>query len=441
MTSTPGLLPIVESDDPLARQALFVAYEGMGLLDLTGPLTVFWSASRFMEQQGRHGYARHTVSLDGGPVLTAEGVTIDTAPISRFDTSEIDTIVVPGALDMAPTLADRRLVDWLAANAPRARRTASLCAGAFLLAEAGLLDGRRAVTHWASCELLDQRYNSLTVEPDAIFVQDGPIWTSAGVSAGIDLSLALIQEDCGREIAMQVARQLVIYMKRPGGQSQFSELLQSQTLTSTAFENLHLWISNNLSDPRLNVDLLAERVGMSPRNFARSYKAKTGRTPAKAVEVFRLEAARRLLEDTEQGVERIARSCGFGDEERMRTTFQRHLAISPRDYRLRFSKGTPLPRGACAAQRSAGAPKSPAEGQRILAPGSRSSIHCDDVFELAPKAPLAPQIQGPGTGRKCHALEGVDRVPVVADSLQGQVFLHMTRGRRKDDPAYTGTGG
>jgi transcriptional regulator GlxA family with amidase domain len=393
MTSTPGLLPMAESDDPLARRALFVAYEGMGLLDLTGPLTVFWSASRFMEQQGRHGYARHTVSLDGGSVLTAEGVTIDTAPISRFDAAQIDTIVIPGALDMAPTLADRRLVDWLATNAPRARRTASLCAGAFLLAEAGLLDGRRAVTHWASCELLDQRYNSLTVEPDAIFVQDGPIWTSAGVSAGIDLSLALVQDDCGREIAMQVARELVIYMKRPGGQSQFSELLKTQTLTSTAFENLHLWISNNLSDERLNVDLLAERVGMSPRNFARSYKAKTGRTPAKAVEVFRLEAARRLLEDTEQGVERIARSCGFGDEERMRTTFQRHLAISPRDYRLRFSKGTPLPRDTCGGQRSAGAPKSHAEGQRFLAPGSRSSIHCNDVLELASKAPLAPQIQ------------------------------------------------
>jgi transcriptional regulator GlxA family with amidase domain len=193
------------------------------------------------------------------------------------------------------------------------------------------------VTHWASCELLHQRYKSLTVEPDAIFVQDGPIWTSAGVSAGIDLALALVQEDCGRKVAMQVARQLVIYMKRPGGQAQFSELLESQTLTSTTFENLHLWISNNLSNERLNVDLLAERVGMSPRNFARSYKAKTGRTPAKAVEMFRLEAARRLLEDTEDGVDRIARSCGFRDEERMRTTFQRHLTISPRDYRRRFS--------------------------------------------------------------------------------------------------------
>lgn len=146
---------MTKDTDPLARCALFVAFKGMGLLDLTGPLTVFWSASKFMEQQGRHGYARHTVSLDGGPILTAEGVTIDSAPISQFESAEIDTIVVPGALDMEPTLADRRLVDWLAANASRARRTASVCAGAFLLAEAGLLDGRRAVTHWASCESLD----------------------------------------------------------------------------------------------------------------------------------------------------------------------------------------------------------------------------------------------------------------------------------------------
>jgi transcriptional regulator GlxA family with amidase domain len=328
---------MMTNNDPLARCALFVAFEGMGLLDLTGPLTVFWSASKFMEKQSKHGYARHTVSLDGGPILTAEGVTIETVAITQFESAEIDTIVVPGALDMEPTLADHRLVDWLAVHAPRARRTASVCGGAFLLAEAGLLNGRRAVTHWSSCELLDQRYGNLTVEPDAIFVQDGPIWTSAGVSAGIDLSLALVQEDCGRDIAMQVARQLVIYMKRPGGQSQFSELLKSQTLSSTAFENLHLWISNNLSDERLNVELLAERVGMSPRNFARSYKAKTGRTPAKAVEVFRVEAARRLLEETDQGIDRIARNCGFGDEERMRATFQRHLAISPRDYRRRFS--------------------------------------------------------------------------------------------------------
>src|SRR5262249_53450382 len=155
------------------------------------------------------------------PVLTAEGVTIETLPIAQFAGQEIDTIVIPGAFDIEPALGDRPLVDWIAAQAPRARRAVSVCVGAFLLAEAGLLSGRRAVTHWASCEQLQKRYESVTVEPDAIYIQDGSIWTSAGVSAGIDLALALVQEDCGREIAMRVARQLVIYMKRPGGQSQF----------------------------------------------------------------------------------------------------------------------------------------------------------------------------------------------------------------------------
>ncbi len=246
-------------------------------------------------------------------------------------------------------------IGWLT-NAPRARRTASVCAGAFLLAEAGLLDGRRAVTHWASCELLDQRYKSLTVEPDAIFIQDGPIWTSAGVSAGIDLALALVQEDCGRKVAMQVARQLVIYMKRPGGQSQFSELLQSQTLTSTAFENLHLWISNNLGDERLNVELLAERVGMSPRNFARSYKAKTGRTPAKAVEVFRLEAARRLLEDTEHGDRPRRPQLRV----RRRGAHAHHVSTAPGDLAARLS--APL-----------FDPLADARGERTRGQGSRRS--------------------------------------------------------------------
>src|SRR6202022_247409 len=168
MTYTPGFLPKMTNDDPLARCALFVAFEGMGLLDLTGPLTGFWAASKFMEQQGRHGYARYTVSLDGGPILTAEGVTIETAPISQFESVEIDTIVVPGALDMEPTLADGRLVRWLTVHASKARRTASVCAGAFLLAEAGLLDGRRAVTHWASCELLAQPHARRTANPSRL---------------------------------------------------------------------------------------------------------------------------------------------------------------------------------------------------------------------------------------------------------------------------------
>jgi transcriptional regulator GlxA family with amidase domain len=322
--------------DPKPRLILFLAYEGMGLLDFTGPQTVFWSASEAMRKRGHPGYVRKTVSLAGGLVGTAEGTELHTSPIDEV--REFDTIVVPGTLDIETILATQRdLVDWLKRASPSARRTASVCAGAFLLAEAGLLAGRKAVTHWAMCDLFGSLYPDVDLDPNAIFVRQDPIWTSAGVTAGIDLALALVQEDCGRDIAMQVARQLVIYVKRPGGQSQFSELLKAQTKDTDTFEPLNLWIENNVSRDNLTVGLLAQQAGMSPRNFARSYKAKTGRSPAKAIELFRLEAAKRLLETSPQNIEQIARSCGFGDEERMRVTFQRHLGVSPRDYRSRFS--------------------------------------------------------------------------------------------------------
>lgn len=173
---------------------------------------------------------------------------------------------------------------------------------------------------------------------DAIFIQQGNVWTSAGVSAGIDLALALVEADCGRHVALQVARELVVFLKRPGGQAQFSQLLQAQTDDTAGFDALHLWIADNLSDSDLTVERLAEQSRMSPRNFARVYKQKTGRTPAKAIELFRMEAARRLLEDSQRNIDQVAQLCGFGDEERMRYTFHRHLSISPRDYRERFSR-------------------------------------------------------------------------------------------------------
>jgi transcriptional regulator GlxA family with amidase domain len=188
------------------------------------------------------------------------------------------------------------------------------------------------------CDMLKERFPSIEVDSDAIFIEQGPVWTSAGVSAGIDLSLALVEADCGREVAMQVARELVVYLKRPGGQSQYSELLQSQTNDCPTFEGLHLWICDNLDSEGLTVEVLAKKARMSSRNFTRVYKQKTGRTPAKAVEGLRLEAARRLLEASDSNIDQIARQCGFGDEERMRVTFQRNLAISPRDYRNRFSR-------------------------------------------------------------------------------------------------------
>ena len=326
---------------PLAqpRTLVFLTYPQMGLLDLTGAQTVFWAATKAMAERGLQGYVLHNASLAGGLMPTAEGLSVDTVALAQLDPATIDTLVVPGAPAIEQAMLDNTaLVDWLRNASGQARRTASVCSGTFLLALAGLLEGRRAATHGAMCELLKQRFPSIEVDVDAIFVQQGQVWTSAGVSAGIDLALALVEADCGREVALQVARELVVFLKRPGGQAQFSQVLQAQTADSAGFDALHAWISDNLRDSDLSVERLAAQSHMSPRNFARVYKQKTGRTPAKAIELFRMEAARRMLEDSQRSIEQIAGLCGFGDEERMRCTFHRQLAISPRDYRERFSR-------------------------------------------------------------------------------------------------------
>lgn len=317
---------------------LFVAFPRMGLLDLTGPQTAFWAASKRMAERGLPAYERHTVSAHGGPVQTEEGVTLDTLPFSAFADRALDTIVVPGAPEIETVLTEAgATVAWVGAAAARARRTASVCTGAFLLAAAGLLDGKRVATHWIKSDLLARRFPAIEVDRDAIFVQQGATWTSAGVTAGIDLALALIEEDCGRAIAMDVARELVVFMKRPGGQAQHSELLQAQTADGATFDALHAWLSENLHDSAINVDALAERARMSSRNFSRVYKAKTGRGPGKALELFRVEAARRLLEQSDRQLGQIARQCGFVDEERLRVSFQRNLGVTPSDYRKRFT--------------------------------------------------------------------------------------------------------
>jgi transcriptional regulator GlxA family with amidase domain len=333
MTNIPDFLPA-------SRLVLFLAYEDVGLLDLTGPQTVFWAADKRMRERGHAGYDRRTASLAGGMMRTAEGMEVATELLSAFDPRLIDTIVVPGspAMPRVQTLL-RELTDWLRDASPLARRTASVCSGTFLMAQAGMLDGKRAATHWAMCDLLQERFPSIEIDRDAIFVKQQSVWTSAGVSAGIDLALALVEADCGHDVAMQVARELVVFLKRPGGQAQFSELLQVQAEGGDSFERLHLWITRNLALEPLSVEVLAEQVNMSPRNFARVYKQKTGRTPAKGVEVLRLEAARRMLENSPRKVDQIARLCGFGNEERLRTVFQRTLGVAPRDYRRRFAAG------------------------------------------------------------------------------------------------------
>jgi transcriptional regulator GlxA family with amidase domain len=338
MTYNPEFLPPPDR----ARLVLFVAFPDMGLLDATGPQTVFWAASKSMEKRGLPGYIRHTASLNGGLVHTAEGVTLQTLPLADFANVAVDTIIVPGSPYIEHVLDhSTQLVEWLRHVSGTARRTASVCTGAFLLAQAGLLQNKRAATHWGMCDMLKERFPSIELDRDAIFVREDTVWTSAGVTAGIDLALALVEADCGHDVAMEVARELVVFLKRPGGQSQFSELLQLQARDSAVFDELNLWIANNLANENLTVDILAQKVSMSPRNFARVYKQKTGRTPAKAVEAFRLEAARRMLEDSSRNVDEIARLCGFGDEERMRVTFQRHLAMAPRDYRKRVSVEMP----------------------------------------------------------------------------------------------------
>ena len=326
----------MSSIDPI--RVAIVAYEGVSLLDLAGPLEALGVASTHPNHVGASLiYTCSVLSVHGGLVMTADGVGIATEPLSGLDGHTIDTLIVPGACNVDDVRRDRELIDWVRDRALDCRRVCSICVGAFLLAEAGLLNGRRVVTHWMHCALLASSYPGITVEPDAIYVRDGLIWSSAGVTTGIDLTLALIEEDCGRTVAMHVARVLVVYLRRMGGQSQYSALLAAQVeSTSDAFTELERWIAENLTAD-LRVERLAERAGMSPRNFARRYTETRKRTPARAVEAVRVDAARRALEETGDRIEEVARRCGFSDEEHMRGAFVRHVGIAPRAYRDRFA--------------------------------------------------------------------------------------------------------
>jgi transcriptional regulator GlxA family with amidase domain len=253
-------------------------------------------------------------------------------------TEAVDTLIVAGGGGVHAASQDDALVAWLTQRAGVARRVASVCTGAFLLARAGLLDGRRAVTHWSRCAELARRFPAVRVEPDPIFIQDGAVWTSAGVTSGIDLALALVEADLGRAAALAVARQLVVFLKRPGGQAQFSATLRMQHGSGGAgFERLHGWIADHLASD-LSVAVLAEQAGMSERSFVRQYRHSTGETPARAVEQMRVEAARQMLDETREPIKRIASRCGFGSEETMRRSFLRLLGTTPQSYRERFAE-------------------------------------------------------------------------------------------------------
>jgi transcriptional regulator GlxA family with amidase domain len=273
------------------------------------------------------------VSRTGRTIQSDTGIELSTTRLDRVRIQAADMILVPGGPGVFQAVDDSTLVAWLRRHAPRASIVASTCTGAFLLAATGLLDGRRAVTHWEDCAELQRRYPAVHVEQDPIFIEDHGVWTSAGVTAGIDLALALVEKELGHQASVDLARRFVVYSKRPGGQSQFSNRLRQQVADETgSFEALHDWVEQNLHRD-LRVEKLAEHVGMSPRTFYRAYTQSTALTPARMVARMRVETARRTLEETDLGVAAIAERCGFGTEEQMRRSFHRELGVSPSAYR------------------------------------------------------------------------------------------------------------
>jgi len=315
----------------LPRPVELLAFPQVQILDVTGPLQVFATANDIVGDAVPP-YAIRVVSQAGGAVTSSSGMGLLAHPLPPLG-SALDTLIVAGGPGIEAAAADEALVDWVRRRGRQARRFASVCTGAVLLATSGLLDGRRAATHWTLCSELARRFPSVQVQPDPIFVQDGPAWTSAGVTAGIDLALALVEEDLGRSVALAVARYLVVFLKRPGGQAQFSAALALQD--DGRFDALHSWMGAHLSGD-LSLAVLADQTGMSIRSFSRHYLGATGQTPARAVESLRVEAARSLLMDSRLPVKRVAQRCGFGSEETMRRSFLRLLAATPQEYRARF---------------------------------------------------------------------------------------------------------
>ncbi|MVA57684.1 GlxA family transcriptional regulator [Agrobacterium vitis] len=309
-----------------------LGFENAQLLDITGPFQVFATANDELRLLGKPPAYQLRLVAKTGQVITNSGLALASQELPKADQA-IDTLMIAGGRGVNAACCDEDILAWIRTRAAHARRVCSVCSGAFLLAEVGLLDGRKAVTHWNRCAEFSERFPQVKLDPDPIFLQDGHIWTSAGVTAGIDLALALVEADLGRSLALAVARELVVFLKRPGGQSQFSTMLALQQ-GSDRFDALHSWILDNLRRD-LSVETLASHVHMSTRSFCRHYLKFTGRTPARAVEEIRVETARRLLE---QGVS-VAQTrlrCGFGADETMRRSFLRILSTTPQAYRERF---------------------------------------------------------------------------------------------------------
>ncbi len=315
------------------RSVVLVGFEGAFALDLIGPWEVFAMA-------GPDHYALRIVTLGGGPFQSSSGARLDAHAALERVRGPIDTLLISGGDGIFEAAADPEFLRHITRLAATARRVGSVCTGAFGLAAAGLLDGRKATTHWAYCERLAREYPPVSVDSNPIFVKDGNVYTSAGVTAGMDMSLALVEEDLGQAPAMNAARMLVVFVRRPGGQAQFSAALELQAADRQPLRDLQAWLADNLAKD-LSVAALAARVHMSPRNFARAFAEEVGTTPARYVERVRVEAARRRLEESDDGVDRVAISCGFGSGNSMRRSFLRVIKVPPADYRTRFQPKDP----------------------------------------------------------------------------------------------------
>lgn len=324
----------------VSRRIVIAAYDDVQLLDIVGPAEAFALAARLTDGA----YRVEIATLGGADVTASSGLRLGAHASLARGRAPIDTLLVPGGIGTRTALGDPAYIAAIATLARRSRRVTSVCSGAYLLAEAGLLDGRRATTHWSECDRFAALYPSVTVEPDAIFVRDGDRWTSAGVTAGIDLALALIEDDLGRDLALAVARWLVVFVRRPGGQAQFSAQLAAQSAERDSLRDIQAFVAEH-PEADLSVGALAERAHMSERNFGRVFAREIGATPAVYVEQARVEVARRLLEDTGIGLDSVAEGAGFGSVETLRRAVQKQLGVAPSDYRARFHRSTRDPAG------------------------------------------------------------------------------------------------
>ena len=332
-------MKIVDKSQGLrTRRIVMVAFPDAQIIDITGPLEVFGRAARLLSDERGWRVPAYTVEIaasKAGALTTSSGIRLIADRSLAQVRGPIDTLLIAGGRGTTDALRDRAMIEWLRNSVRRARRLCSVCTGAFILAEAGLLDGLSATTHWRQCDRLATDYPAVSVETDPIFVRSGKIFTSAGVTAGIDLALALLEDDHGCDVALAVARELVMFLRRPGGQSQFSVQLSTQQADREPIRDLQRWVGDHLGTD-LSVETLARRAAMSPRNFARVFTREVGMTPGEFVENLRVEAARRRLEESADGIDSIASNCGFGTRESMRRAFIRTLHVPPSAYRSRF---------------------------------------------------------------------------------------------------------